>query len=58
LSERARVRRHYGPMYATLVVAKSVSICHDNEQALVSLKLKKSVDAEGGSTLAVILEGG
>jgi len=28
------------------------------EQALVSLKLKKSVDAEGGRTLAVIIEGG
>ena len=28
------------------------------EQALVSLKLKKSVDAEGGRTLAVINEGG
>jgi len=29
-----------------------------NEQALVSLKLKKSVDAEGGRALAVIIEGG
>jgi len=29
-----------------------------NEQALVSLKLKKSVDAEGGRTSAVIIEGG
>ena len=29
-----------------------------HEQALVSLKLKKSVDAEGGRTLAVIIEGG
>ena len=29
-----------------------------NEQALVSLKLKKSVDAEGGRTFAVIIEGG
>ena len=28
------------------------------EQALVSLKLKKSVDAEGGRTFAVIIEGG
>ena len=28
------------------------------EQALVSLKLKKSVDAEGGHTFAVIIEGG
>ena len=30
----------------------------DNEQALVSLKLKKSVDAEAGRTFAVIIEGG
>jgi len=29
-----------------------------NEQALVSLKLKKSVDAEGGRTFAVIIEDG
>jgi len=29
-----------------------------DEQALVSLKLKKSVDAEGGRTFAVIIEGG
>ena len=29
-----------------------------NEQALVSIKLKKSVDAEGGGTFAVIIEGG
>jgi len=29
-----------------------------NEQALVSLKLKKSIDAEGGRTFAVIIEGG
>jgi len=29
-----------------------------NEQALVSLKLKKSVDAGGGRTFAVIIEGG
>ena len=29
-----------------------------NEQALVSLKLKKSVDAEGGRTLAVMIEVG
>ena len=28
------------------------------EQAPVSLKLKKSVDAEGGRTFAVIIEGG
>jgi len=28
------------------------------EQALVSLKLKKSVDAEGGRTFAIIIEGG
>jgi len=28
------------------------------EQALVSLKLKKPVDAEGGRTFAVIIEGG
>jgi len=28
------------------------------EQALVSLKLKKSIDAEGGRTLDVIIEGG
>jgi len=27
-------------------------------QALVSLKLKKSIDAEGGRTFAVIIEGG
>jgi len=27
-------------------------------QALVSLNLKKSIDAEGGSTFAVIIEGG
>jgi len=31
---------------------------HDYEQALVSLKLKKSVDAEGGRTFAVLIEGG
>jgi len=30
----------------------------NNEQALVSLKLKKSIDAEGGCTFAVIIEGG
>jgi len=30
----------------------------DNEQALVSLKLKKSVDAEVGRTFAVIIKGG
>jgi len=29
-----------------------------NEQALVSLELKKSIDAEGGRTFAVIIEGG
>jgi len=29
-----------------------------DEESLVSLKLKKSVDAEGGRTLAVIIEGG
>ena len=29
-----------------------------HEQALVSLKLKKSVDAEGGRTFAVVIEGG
>jgi len=29
-----------------------------NEQAQVSLKLKKSIHAEGGRTLAVIIEGG
>ena len=29
-----------------------------HEQALVSLKLKKSVDAEGGRTFAVMIEGG
>jgi len=29
-----------------------------NEQALVSLKLKKSIDAEGGRTFAVLIEGG
>jgi len=28
------------------------------EQALVSLKLKKSIDAEGGRTFAVLIEGG
>jgi len=28
------------------------------EQALVSLKLEKSVDAEGGRTFAVVIEGG
>jgi len=28
------------------------------EQALVSLELKKSIDAEGGRTFAVIIEGG
>jgi len=28
------------------------------EQALVSLKLKKSIGAEGGRTFAVIIEGG
>jgi len=27
LSERARVRRHYGPLCSTLVAAKSGSIC-------------------------------
>jgi len=31
---------------------------HGSEQALGSLKLKKSVDAEGGRTFAVIIEGG
>jgi len=30
----------------------------NNEQALVSLILKKSIDAEGGRTFAVIIEGG
>ena len=30
----------------------------NNEQALVSLKFKKSIDAEGGRTFAVIIEGG
>ena len=29
-----------------------------HEQALVSLKLKKSVDAEGGRTFAVVIDGG
>jgi len=29
-----------------------------NEQALVSLKLKKTVDAEGWCTKAVVIEGG
>jgi len=29
-----------------------------DEQALVSLKLKKSIDAEGRRTFAVIIEGG
>jgi len=29
-----------------------------DEQALVSLTLKKYVDAEGGRTIAVIIEGG
>ena len=28
------------------------------EQVLVSLRLKKSIDAEGGRTFAVIIEGG
>jgi len=28
------------------------------EQALVSLKFKKSIDAEGGRTFAAIIEGG
>jgi len=28
-----------------------------NEQALVSLKLEKSVDVEGGRTFAVVIEG-
>jgi len=35
-----------------------VRIFYTYEQALVSLKFKKSVDAEGGRTLAVIIEGG
>ena len=30
--------------------------CHSYEQALVSLKLKKTVDAEGGRTFAVELK--
>jgi len=30
----------------------------DNEQALISLKLKKTVDAEGWCTKAVVIEGG
>ena len=29
-----------------------------NQQALVALKLKKSIDAEGGRTFAAIIEGG
>ena len=29
-----------------------------DEQALVTLKLKKSIDAEGGRTFAVKIEGG
>jgi len=34
-------------------------LCRDShEQAFVSLKLKKSVDAEGGRTLAFMIEGG
>jgi len=35
-----------------------LSIFNYNEQALVSLKLKKSIDAEGGRRFAVIIEGG
>jgi len=31
---------------------------YDDEQALVSLKLKKTVDAEVGRTFAVRIEGG
>ena len=37
---------------------KQISVTLSHEQALVSLKLKKSVDAEGGGTFAVIIEGG
>jgi len=32
--------------------------CLAYEQTLVLLKLKKSIDAEGGRTLAVMIEGG
>jgi len=31
---------------------------YDNEQALVSLKIKETVDAEGWRTKAVVIEGG
>jgi len=39
-------------------VTSERSPAESNEQALVALKLKKPVDAEGGRTLAVIIEGG
>ena len=41
-----------------LCAALAPLVRRHNEQALDSLKLKKSVDAEGGRTLAVMIEGG
>jgi len=61
---RAR-RPHYSAHYnysacgfdsIGLTLCPPSAACH--EQALVSLKLKKSVDAERGRTFAVIIEGG
>jgi len=34
------------------------SMSHSNEQALVSLKIKETVDGEGWCTQAVVIEGG
>jgi len=54
----------YNSMYRYIrlsIICQSIHlvIClYINEQALVSLKLKKSVDAEGGRTLTDIIEGG
>ena len=50
---------HCGTVFpVSVVVWPFHGIAITNEQALVSLKLKKSVDAEGGRTFAVIIEGG
>ena len=47
---RNHYKRHRSP--------SAPSTQNEYEQALVSLKLKKSVDAEGGRTFAVRIEGG
>jgi len=46
----------YSHRVICVYISGSIPTCY--EQALVSLQLKTSVDAEGGRTFAVIIEGG